>query len=774
MESNLLQQFRQQLATWIDRQLETQRLPFQRLEICPRLLTEQGRHMPDLVLWINRDSQLAGSMIILPKTVDGPLLDKAVAMAQALGLGNFTTWAAREVIIWQITNGTPTALQSFALPPANRIVPDDFHNTLCALLEKLKIISVTTALSATEITLHYYANLCLRNLQELTPGLTVSARMAAGQTAADDWLEHAPLEKAWMSLWRMLFLICKRPLPPGLQPERLEQVMRYALADYISRNEHLACLEIRQSEPSLQDQEAVRLHHLASRMRQLGWPRSKDQAIELVDLLLSELDYRYGLSLPQLPWPTDDTTLWVNCNPGHTTAACSLVVPRPCHAGWAVHDSLTEASPRRVYEEDLFALLPTNKYASTCAIFNNTQMLDRKAGESRLIRLRQAWPNRRFDLPKKTPAWLWEALFLSGQTAGELSLVLPRGWYKAPGIAILWSLLDEHYQLTDVTVDGTGRQALRLIRSGGIKDHVRVHLADTRFDIPSVAVNGSPGTLQIWMNSPKEIGDLLCERGFAAAGAHWPARTEPVNWGTYLFLQTRLGRYLWDLCSDRAELPDPEETLEAVLNHGMLLPDENCLTSLSLSGSRLSFETPDTKTLERQFVSIFGATPEIPQPRTEVVSGQPKARRISKTQIEEITKSVFVDGVPQFPEHYLMNTYRPELVHYKLSGPLQVAEEFFDRISLYAPKTGQRIEVSGRLVAEALILASHSDRTDVNLPKDEKLLQTSLERYRVDLKLLWDNLIKECRRTEPHRQSAIRLAQKIWRLHGLPPNSTDK
>jgi hypothetical protein len=354
MEPNFLQQFRQQLATWIDQQMETQRLPFQRLEICPRLLTKQGRQVPDLVLWINRDSQLAGSMIILPKTVDALLLDKAVAMAEALGLGNFTTWAAREVTIWQITKGSPTPLHSFALPAAHRIVPDDFQNTLNALLEKLKVISVTTALSAPEFTLHYYANLCLRNLQDLAPGLTVSARLTAGQTATDDWLELAPMEKAWMSLWRMLFLICTRHLPPGLQPERLEQVMRYALADVINSNEQLACLEISRSEPSLQDQDAVRLHHLASRMRQLGWPRSKNQAIELVDLLLSELAYRYGLGLPQLPWPTIHTSLWVNCTPGHTAADCTLVVPRPCHAGWAVHAALTESSPHRVYEEDLF------------------------------------------------------------------------------------------------------------------------------------------------------------------------------------------------------------------------------------------------------------------------------------------------------------------------------------------------------------------------------------------------------------------------------------
>jgi len=226
------------------------------------------------------------------------------------------------------------------------------------------------------------------------------------------------------------------------------------------------------------------------------------------------------------------------------------------------------------------------------------------------------------------------------------------------------------------------------------------------------------------------------------------------------------------LCSDRTELPDLAETREAVLNHGMLLPDENCLARLSLSGSRLSGEKPEQKTLERELTSIFGVAPEIPQPRAEAVTKQPRTRRTGKQQIEEIIEMVFVDGVPQFPEHYLMNTYRPELLHYKLCGPLQVAEEFFDRISLYAPKTGQKIEVSNRLVAEALVLASHADRTEVDLPKDEKLLQSLLDRYRDDLNRLWDKLIKECRRTEPHRQSAIRLAQKIWRLQALPPNST--
>ena len=771
MDQNLLQQFRQQLATWIDLQMGTQRLPFQRLEICPELLTELGRQVPDLVLWINRDSQLAGSMVLLPDRVDNQLLDEALAMAQALGLGHFTTWAARDVIIWQISDDVPAPLYIFPLPPANRVVPEDFQNTLNDLLEKLKIISVTTALSATGFTLYYYANLCLRNLQELAPGLTVSARLTAGQTAADEWLELAPQEKAWMSLWRMLFLICKKHLPPGLQPERLEQVLHYALADFIDRDERLAWLEIQNDEPPLQDQEAVRLHHLASRMRQLGWPRSESQAVALVELLLFEVSCRYDLDPPQLPWQTDDTTLWVNCTPPRAAGNCSLVVPRPCLAGWALKASLMESPQQLIYEKDLFSLIPVRKFASAVAVLCHPQIPDRGEREARLIRLRQAWPNRRFDLPNRTPAWIWEALYLTGQVSDSLTLVLPHAWHKAPGVAVLWSILTEHYQLTDVTGYDFGRPAIQLTRSGRTDAPVKVHLCNTAFEVPATAIYMEPGTVQTWMNVPQEILKLLRDKGMAAAGSQWTEWTEPLKWGTYLFLHTRFGRYLWDLCSDRQDLPEPGKAHEEALAHGMLLLDENSLTDLSLSASQRSGELPETQSLEREFTCIFGPLPEIPRTPAEIVTDQPKIRRTGKTHIERIVRTVFVDGVPHFPEHYLMNIYRPELIRYDLRGPLHIAEEFFDRISLQTPGAEHCVEVSGKSVAEALILVSHSDRTGVDLPKDEQLLEELLMKYRADLKLLWDNLVRECRRAEPHRQAAVRLARRIWRQQGLPPDS---
>ena len=78
------------------------------------------------------------------------------------------------------------------------------------------------------------------------------------------------------------------------------------------------------------------------------------------------------------------------------------------------------------------------------------------------------------------------------------------------------------------------------------------------------------------------------------------------------------------------------------------------------------------------------------------------------------------------------------------------------------------------MIADALILASYSDQTQISLPEDEQLLAEIVQKYRSDLQGLHDNLMRECRRFEPHRQLAIRLAGRIWQQHGLPPEKVYK
>ena len=768
MDPILLQQFRQQLAAWIETRLESQRLPFQRLELCPETLTDQGPLVPDLVLWINRDSQLAGSMILLPDVVNDQFLAKGVSLSRALGLGHFTTWAAHEVSIWDIASGNPILQESLLLPPANRVTPEDFQQTLDDLLERLKIITVTCAPPKAEYSIHYFANLCLRTLQELDPGLTISARMAAGQTAADKWVELAPREKAWMSLWRMLFLLWQERLPPGLQPERIEFAIHYALTDLAK--DQLSWLEIQDNEPPLPEEDSVRLHHLTSRLSQLGWPHNYGHAEDLIRLLLEETARGFGLESSRLPWSADKINLYVSCQPPPSAVNCSLVAPRAYLAGVAFKTSLQKRTAAKLYTEALQSLDSETHLTGAIAILKETQPLNSKERAASLILLRRVWPSRRFDLPRKTPAWLWDALYLAGLISDDLSLTLPQGWHHAPGILSLWSILTERYQLVEISISETGDQSLRFIRTEKIVTSVHVHRNNRQREIScGISTSQKPGTIQVWLKASEHIVEFLCDQSMTGGGSRWPDWPESQTWGAFIFLQTHLGRHLWALCSNQSVLPEFNAVKEAVLSFGMPIPNENILSDLSLIGSADTLTVPEQSLLEREFTSIFGHIQNLPANSVDIVSAAPKTRRRSKVQADQIASKVFMDGIPRFPEHYLMHIYRPALTHYDLHGPIEIAEDFFGRISLRTIGQVETFEVYGKVVAEALILASYAGEETVSLPEEESILEEIVLRYRTDLERLWDTLIRECRRFEPHRQAAVKLARRIWKQQGLPP-----
>lgn len=772
MDPSLLQQFRQQLASWIEARLESQRLPFQRLELCPRTLTDQGQLGPDLVLWINRDSQLAGSMILLPDVVNAQVLGEGLSLANALGLGHFTTWAAREVSIWNVSSGEANLLDVFDLPPANSITPDDFQQTLDDLLERLKVVTVTSAPPTASYSEHYFANLCLRNLQELAPGLTISARLTAGRTADDEWVEQAPREKAWLSLWRLLFLLQQKRLPPGLQPDRLEFAIHYALSDLV-KDQH-PWLAIQEAEPPLPDDDAVRLHHLAGRLRQLGWPHNDQHAEEMVGLLINEAAHRFGLNAPQLPWSTDSATLRVNCHRPPSAEPCSLVAPRSYLAGWAFKRSLNEQIETYSYAEDLQSLSTGQNLTNSLAILKGEHSLDRKERESQLILLRQVW-SRRFELPRKTPKWVWDALYLVGLASKEISLALPKEWHHAPGVEVFWAVLLERYQLAEVAMIETGEQGFLFTQCPQTISCVKVHRNNRVFELPfGLTSTVMPGTTQIWLMADESVVELLCSKKIGGVSPDWADETEPLAWGVYLFLQTQLGKYLWHLCSDQSSLPEFDALPLAIRTYGLPLPTREVLADLCLVGLPETEMIPEPDLLEREFANIFGPTPILPESVSHDIAGGEKSRRRRSVIPKEITSKVFEDGIPRFPEHYLMNLYRPEVTEYTLCGVLEITGEFFDKISLRTLTKDHTLEVSGKLIAEALILASYTDQERVSLPNDELILAEIVQRYRSDLVRLHDNLMRACRRFEPHRQQAIKLARRIWQQQNLPPEKAYK
>ncbi len=771
MDYLLLQKFREQLTSWIVPRLASQRLPFQRLENCPRVFTEIGWLTPDLVLWINRDSLLAGSMILLPDRVDEETYRTGTVLASALGLGHFATWAAQDVSIWSASNSPPEKIASLELPAATQVTPEDFHQALDWLLEQLKLVTVTTALAPEKFSKYYYANLCLHTLEDLSPGLTDGARHAGGQSAADDWVEQAPLTKAWMSLWRLLFLLRNRKFPLSLQPERLETAIRYALADLASGPQ--SWLKHQDGEAPLPESSAIRLHHLAGRLKQLGWPRGAEEAQGLFDILLEEAAGPFGLATVKPPWVVSASELWVNCQPSPSDSSSprSLVAPKAVLAGWLSRTEQSQHFHPCHYAESLFTLPAGQFYASTTAALNTVGPLLKREREQRTLALRHPWPSRRFDLPRNTPTWVWDALHLTGMTTGQLSLILPKGWHSAPGLNIFWGVVAERHRLVEAATLPDNSIALRLVDKNLPAETILLHKRDCLVTTSaSLFDNQQAGLLHVWMEAAPAVTDLLQRRALTGSiGAR--SRRKETTWGTFLFLHTSLGQYLWRLCNCTTEAPvDPRESIEQIINLGMPLPDETILADLSLLGNPATGSMPTREILDLEFSSIFGEIPRLDVQTTTVATDAASTNLKRNIPVEDIASRVFVDGVPRFPAHYLMNHYRPVLKNFKLPGPLHVAASFFDTIRLQTKTGDQAIEVDGRPLAEALILASHSGMTHLEIPVDETLTEDLVNRYRMDLQRLWESLTSECRRYEPRRQSAIHLAKKIWHKQGLPPS----
>jgi hypothetical protein len=430
--------------------------------------------------------------------------------------------------------------------------------------------------------------------------------------------------------------------------------------------------------------------------------------------------------------------------------------------------ALVSGKTNLALQEDLQSLSTTEPIPNAVAILSSKHIPTRKERDAKLVMLRKAWPNRRFELSKKSPTWLLDALYLAGIVTDGLTIILPSGWHKAPDISALWEILLDRYQLTDIEVMGQGSQALALKKASSPLSMTNVHRDDFTFQIKTDDISSAPGSTQFWLQADPAITTFLLHKNLGGQDIQW---SDALRWGAYLYLNTKLGKYIWALCTAKTDIPGPAHIEASILSCGIPIPDEMTLLDLSLSGSPIDQEIPPKENLEQDFTGIFGLYPEIPAVDEQAAPETPKTQRKSQKVIERISEDVFIDGIPRFPEHYLMHIYRPELAVYELDGPLKYAEEFFDKITLQSVHGKYTLEVSGKMLADALIMASWGGHKEVELPENRGLLEDILYKYRNDLKCLWDTLNRECRKIEPQRQAAIKMARKIWSKQGLPPES---
>lgn len=775
MDQQTLQLFSRQLAQWAEAAIEQGRYPFRKVELFPALLTEIGEKRPPLVFWINRDSFMAGGVLLLPRKEAEEAVELGRHCAGALGLRHFVTWAAREIVFWEDAGGAVTRRKSLPLKATGSNATEDFRDALTALMEELKVLCVLGAVPPPQLSPFCLANLCRSSLDTALPAIEEEYRLARSDRRLQAKSPTAKLafDKGALTLLRLLALIFHDRLPNTIQSEGLERAMQFAL-DTLPAALRTALQPAGEDVP-LPPESAIRFHHLLRRLTQLQCGKEWQRAARVVDVLLVHAAERLGGTPPPFPpEPASGLTLLLNPDRPHPAGDQLIEVANPSLlAFFALLRELHSSPPARLQFSEPFNLSPATPLSSIRGTLTEQSVPDEAERRRLTARLRISWPTRRFALPRRTPLWAWTFVHLLGlaEEGAEIGIHIPADWLSADFGERLHQLLAEECVLHFIDQDAGGRLRLRLSR--GKDPEVISSLAgpDGPRQISWRRLGTGPRSFyRLAFELPADLFHLLEREILRFPGeTFWSEKTERT---IFRFTRSALGSFLWALVSDAQPLPPPKSLRAEVLRWGLPLPADGILTELQ----RLPDEGTEKHTqavFDTELLRLLGV--ELPLPGRPLrktrsrpaVAGAGKGP-FSEELAEQIFTRVFIDGLPRFPEQYLYDHYRPVLHEYHFSGPLRICDDFFGRVQL-VDQQNTILEVDGSESAKALLLASYGSHSVVSLPADQQLATAILVRYLADLRALRRELIRQCHLqiAEPHAADA--LALQIWQSLPLPP-----
>ena len=769
MNQEHLQRFAEQLAHWAGQALAEGRFPFRRVDLHPPLLTEVGEESPALVFWINRESHMAGGLLLIPQGSPEEVAESGRRCAAALGLRHFAVWAPHELSIWEIR--VDSLLRHRDIPLSGDH-PGAFQQALWQLMEALKPLSVLGAVPAADLDGSYLANLWRAAPRDSRDALEEGFRtLRATQREAGENPRERACDKGVLTLLRLLALAACDRLPNGGPPEGLEA----ALSESLTALPSSLCEALTPApwEMPLPFPATVRFHHLARRLGQLDVGRDRQRLLRALDLFSAGEDL--GAGAEDAPLPDGEEPVLLLHPPlsaarqGHR--ALMEVGRSALLALLALRRELAGLPPSLRRSEDIFSLTPTLPPRLIRGRLDERRIPDREERAVLTTRLRSSWPTRRFRLDAKAPRWHWEFLHLLGLAAEEGHIILdtPRSWLNAPAGNALVELLREEFTPIEMALTGAGELRLELVKARRPEQGTRFLRTAGERTLPwRELVAGHRALLPLALGLDDGLFPLL-ESGRLAipTSDDWPA-----DRGTeaFLFSRSTLGRHLWSIVAGDRPLPEVDTLFECARRFGLPLPGREVLDQLRLLDWHRGRPLPATELLDQAVERWLGSTrpPSVPGDEPPASPAPPRPAPPSAALLARIVARVFVDGIPRFPEHYLYDHYRPELVDYRLTPPLALREEFFGRFTL-VDGDDKNLIVDGEETAQALLLAAAGGRREIALPRDRALTEAILTRYRADLRALRGKLIQACHAAIPQAATADRIVEKLWRDQSLPP-----
>lgn len=766
MNTETRSSFLQQLSLWATKHIAAGRSPFRKTQIRPKIITHTGTQHPDLVFWINKDSFVSGGFILCVGSDDFDL-GSAQACAQALGLSYFASWSAHNITIWNASSPKPH-LELPAPCITKTTITDPFEDALIEIMDQFRTLAVLGTRPPQQLSYWHLTNLFLATTTKAQTALTRHLR-----SQPDLHNKYLPTaysraqEKIHLCIARILALTYFERIPHNLQPEHLDNVLKHLISELEA--EQFTCLAVQANEANLDEKSAIALHHLLHRLGQVAVFHDQNRASKLLQQLLIH-SAQYAGAAEHAPCPNSNIYLYCDniAEPHVATATTIDIDTRARIAIKHLMRQLLHHKSTTTQIHTVFDLPSGTSPCTTSGFLYNSQRPDITHRNNWLKKIKIAWAGAIFELPRTTPIWAYEFIYLLGALAPQsaLNLCVPTELFASSYSAVLVGALQDKFTLH--TVNQSQKSMVHFTATKECD-----HTAQTQFTGKqqrtmawSLLSSAEPEIFALALNLEESLLQLITQKVLKFAQDH----TQLNQIGVELYMKSWLAQtFLHHLTPTPASNWQPRLPLpNAALLETLVIAVD---TSASLSGA---LNIIDKVVYQQLNLNITVPTTH---PRSWADSAPTKQNNKTATKDlrEKLINMATLTGVPQFPEQYLFDYYKPQLASYENAPqPWQITTEFMGTFQLTASDSGgdsKTLNIDNEYLACAIVLASWGDLT-ITLPVDLAIVEKIVVRYLADLGELHRSLWSEAHAAIPRHETANRLVSKTWKALGLPPWKT--
>ncbi len=760
-KSETLQHFSGQLRSWCGERLQQKPGPFRQAELYLNIISEHKLDSPPIILWINRESFIAGGILVLPQNKDEDVFAAGTELTRIFGLPCFFSWGRHELSCWATDYNPPEKVWEYELPYKDISSPATFRKSLNLLMDQIEESFFKNQQASPTVTLGHFVNLVHSTLSDLIPEIQQAVQIDQSSTTQ---MKTSVVELKNM-LFRQLLLViglaaCDVPHPTALNrsaTEVLDQATQMMPANLQT------IFETRPTEPPFPNRCQRRLIQFVNRVQQL-----RQHLPELIAPLITGLLKEWATALGGYQVQYEQTELRkVIINPDKydpTETVDYEIAPSGILAAIALarHFSTKDyvREPRQLITPlDLSSKLDNHLIVGTL----NDNSVPTSTEQKKLNTfLRVSWPNHKLSLAPKSPIWMWQFLHICGLSEGksQIELNVPQNWLWERYGEKIPAILANKLFFAEVHISDQNQLFCKL-QEPQEDDVTTVQLADGTFrQLKTVPAAFWRSQILIALKVTDDIFHLVANNDLHFFEPEQCAKLSITGLSNYM--SSSLGRDFWRLLAPGRPFPKIENIAAECSRVGIPLPSENVLSALSRISSKSG--SASTVDLDQELAVWLGETAALHKEVNQTIKSAKEP--VAEEQTELFLLHCGAEEVPVFPDNYIYNTPENERVEYSFEGRLTIIDAFFDE-TILQDQQQRRIKVHGTRQAEALSLISTCRSGPIELPCSQTETAEMFDLYIQDLKNLRQAYYRHAVICLPS-DNIVKMVDDLWQKLPLP------